>query len=85
MASESRVLGSALVHDSEYREHFTGEGHPERPERYTAVIEGLASDGLLERTLNLAPRPAELEEIAACHSPAIFSWRSKKSRPARAP
>lgn len=65
-------LPTALVHDSEYREHFTGEGHPERPERYTAVLEALAADGLLARTLNLAPRPADIEEIAACHTPAYI-------------
>ena len=61
-------MPTALVHDSEYREHLTGDGHPERPDRYTAVIEALAADGLLERTLNLAPRSATVEEIAACHS-----------------
>lgn len=61
-------MPTVLVHDSEYREHITGEGHPERPQRYTAVIEALTAGGLLERTLNLAPRSATVDEIAACHS-----------------
>ncbi|MBI1352832.1 MAG: histone deacetylase [Acidobacteria bacterium] len=68
MPADSTAPRTALVRDARYRRHDTPPGHPEQPARYTAVVEGLAEAGLLDRLLDLAPRPAVEDEIAACHA-----------------
>ena len=63
-------MTTAIVHHPIYREHETGEGHPERPERYTVVMEALREDeklwsGLLELQAGAASRGS----VQACHTP----------------
>ena len=63
-------MKTAIVHHPVYREHDTGEGHPECPERYTIIMNGLRSDaelwdGLAEIEAPLATRG----DIGACHTP----------------
>jgi acetoin utilization deacetylase AcuC-like enzyme len=63
-------MTTAIVHHPIYREHETGEGHPERPERYTVVVEALRRDEklwpeILELQATAAPRGL----IQACHTP----------------
>ena len=40
-------MATALLLDSIYKQHLTGSGHPERPERYDAVNAGLEREGLV--------------------------------------
>ena len=50
-----------------YLKHHTGAGHPERPERLTAIVERFQQRGL--RLVQLKPAPAALEWITAVHAP----------------
>jgi len=59
---------TAILNDPMCREHLVGRSHPERPERYDAVVEGLEGEGLLARTQELAPRAATEDELALCHT-----------------
>jgi acetoin utilization deacetylase AcuC-like enzyme len=51
--------------------HDTGPGHPERPQRLQAVLDGVAGAGLDEVLVDLEPRPATRAELEAVH-PAAF-------------
>src|SRR5713226_1191999 len=56
---------TALLADPISKEHVTGPGHAERPERFDAAVTALQELELLK----LAPRAATEDEIALCHSP----------------
>ena len=60
-------MATALLLDSFYKQHLTGPGHPERPERYDAITAALEREGLAKSLDRLAPRPATEDEIAMCH------------------
>jgi len=62
------ALKTGLVSHRLYREHDPGEGHPECPERYDAVLRGIAEAVPKERLLTLEPRAATEDEIALCHT-----------------
>lgn len=55
----------AVIEDAQYREHRSPPGHPECPERLTAVAAAIAARE--DRLLRLPPRPAAAEEILAVH------------------
>ena len=55
----------AVVEDPRYREHRPPNGHPERPERLSAVGRAIAERR--ERLASLDPRPAGDEELVAVH------------------
>ncbi len=59
---------TALLADAIYKEHVTGRGHPERPERYDAVAGALGEAGLTKSLVRVEARAATEEEIAACHT-----------------
>jgi acetoin utilization deacetylase AcuC-like enzyme len=60
---------TALFADPRCREHLVGRDHPERPERFDAVLGDLRNAGLVERTTPLSARSATLEELLLCHTP----------------
>ncbi len=60
---------TALLIDPIYREHLTGRPHPERPERFDAVVEGLQRAGLLDRLSRVDRRAATEDELLLCHTP----------------
>ena len=60
---------TALLADPVYRNHRPGPQHPERPERFDAVLEGLRHAGIAEGMPAIKPRAATEEEIALCHRP----------------
>lgn len=66
--SDPSEKSTALLADPIYKNHETGAGHPERPERYDAVLQALAQAGLMKSVTRIAPRAANEEEITACHS-----------------
>lgn len=55
--------------DPIFREHLAGRQHPERPERFDAVMHGLAQAGLLDRLPRIDSRAATEEELLFCHTP----------------
>ena len=59
---------TGLLADPIYRDHLVGRDHPERPERFDAVIEGLQSANLVERLTHSDRRAATDEELALCHT-----------------
>jgi acetoin utilization deacetylase AcuC-like enzyme len=61
-------MGTALLLDRIYMQHQTGPGHPERPERYDAIISGLEGAGLVKAAVRIPARRATEDEIALCHS-----------------
>ncbi|NUQ62208.1 MAG: SUMF1/EgtB/PvdO family nonheme iron enzyme [Pirellulales bacterium] len=58
---------TGFVYSDVYLSHKTGESHPERPERLTAIVDRLKTAGLLERLQTIAPRKAEMSFVAAVH------------------
>jgi acetoin utilization deacetylase AcuC-like enzyme len=68
-ADRTTTAPTGLVCDPAYRDHDTGAGHPERPARVDAVIQGLHRSGLLEHCHVIAPRPASEAELLRCHTP----------------
>lgn len=59
---------TGLAADSAVKKHDPGPGHPERPERYDAVMNGLESAGLVEKLLRFEARSATEDELALVHS-----------------
>ena len=64
------AVGTGFVYDDIYLKHDTGAGHPERPERLTAIVSGLKRDGLFAGLVPLRPMAAPVEWIETIHSPA---------------
>jgi len=62
-------MKTALMADPIFREHLAGRQHPERPERFDAVMHGLAQAGLLDRLPRIDSRAATEEELLLCHTP----------------
>lgn len=61
-------MTTALIYSEDYLRHDTGD-HPERQERYSAVLGGLqAASDLWSGLLKLAPREATLAELLRCHT-----------------
>jgi len=61
---------TALFADPRCREHLAGvQHHPERPERFDAVMDGLRQARLLDRLEPLAARTATEDELRLCHTP----------------
>jgi acetoin utilization deacetylase AcuC-like enzyme len=48
--------------------HENGPGHPERPERLTAIRTRLERTGLLEHLVEIAPEPCPIDLIARVHA-----------------
>jgi acetoin utilization deacetylase AcuC-like enzyme len=62
-------MKTVLLADPIYREHLVGvRGHPERPERFDAVLGALRGAGL-EGLGRVESRDATEEELAFCHTP----------------
>ncbi|MFP4374864.1 MAG: histone deacetylase [Spirochaetaceae bacterium] len=57
----------ALVRDPLYLEHTNGAGHPERPERLTAVDEAIEGVAFSDELLDLPARDADHDELARIH------------------
>ena len=58
----------ALYDDPLFREHDSGEGHPERPARLDALCHGVREAGLQQRMRAVPPRPARRVELERVHT-----------------
>lgn len=59
---------TALLIDPVFKQHDTGPGHPERPERYDALTRAFERAGLTKSLLRVATRPATEDEVALVHT-----------------
>jgi acetoin utilization deacetylase AcuC-like enzyme len=57
-----------FVTHERYRDHQTGHGHPERPERLRAVVDGARLSGLDSDLVQVEPRPATRRELERVHT-----------------
>lgn len=62
-------MSTAIIYSHKYLEHKTGGGHPERPERLTAIINGIKETNLLKDkgVAVIEPRYASIEELQLVH------------------
>jgi acetoin utilization deacetylase AcuC-like enzyme len=60
---------TGLLYDGIFLRHQTGTGHPEKPQRLTAIIQRLKENGLLSQLTALAPAPASPEWLTTIHTP----------------
>src|SRR5579872_2733684 len=66
--SSAATYTTAILADPVYKNHDPGAGHPERPERYDAVVDALNTAGLMKSLGRIESRFAGEDEIALCHS-----------------
>jgi acetoin utilization deacetylase AcuC-like enzyme len=64
-------VGVLYLTDPRFLDHDTGPGHPERPARLRAVEEGIASAGVGEALVRVAPRAATRADLEVLHDPAL--------------
>ena len=66
-------MTTAIVHHPVYRQHDTGPGHPESPNRYDVVMAALKSDATLwSNLLEVQAQEARRTDIQACHSGQMY-------------
>ena len=66
-------MTTALIHHPLYREHDTGEAHPDQPARYEVVMSALrADDELWSRLKEIEAPGAQRGDVQACHMPQHF-------------
>ncbi len=63
-------MTTALVYDTLFLEHIPPSHHPESPDRLRAIMDFLEQQGVLQHPdlLQLKPRPATDDELAAVHT-----------------
>lgn len=74
------MSGTALIADTLYKQHDTGMGHPERPERYDAIIHALDTAGLTRAMTRLKPRAATEDEVALVHTKRYIELAAREIR-----
>jgi acetoin utilization deacetylase AcuC-like enzyme len=62
------AITTALLIDPIFKQHDTGPGHPERPERYDALTRAFDHAGLIKSLPQIPTRPATEDEIALVHT-----------------
>jgi acetoin utilization deacetylase AcuC-like enzyme len=66
-------MATAIIYSDEYLKHDTGQ-HPERRERYSAVMGGVVADSdLWQSFVKLAPVAATDDELLRCHSTRVVA------------
>src|SRR6188768_1964869 len=61
-------LPTGLLLDGVYRDHDTGVGHPECPDRYKAITAALEKADLVSRATAIAQQPATDDDVLLCHT-----------------
>jgi|WetSurMetagenome_2_1015567.scaffolds.fasta_scaffold96242_1 acetoin utilization deacetylase AcuC-like enzyme len=64
-------MNVGLVYDDAYLRHASP-GHPERPERLSAIRDALTKAGLWDRLVRISARPATDEVLGLVHTPAYI-------------
>ncbi len=66
---DAGVPTTGLLFGEIYLKHDTGYGHPERPDRLTAIVRRLKETGLLDQLAAIEPAPADAQRLTAVHAP----------------
>lgn len=66
--------GTAFVSHPDYAKHLTGPGHPERPDRITAITNAVEHSVLVDRLERITPEAATPEELAAVHTQVYIDY-----------
>ena len=61
---------TGFAYHSDYLNHDTGPGHPERPDRLRASLAALQQSDVWEQLHHIEPTPASVAQIAYAHNPA---------------
>ncbi len=75
---------TGLTADPSVNQHEAGAGHPERPGRFTAVLNQLKTSGLVDQLVVLGARTASDDELALAHTRdylALVEREVKEKRP----
>ena len=67
-AMSSKSPSTGLLLDGVFRDHDTGGGHPECPDRYKAITAALEKADLVGRAEPVAQQPATDDDILLCHT-----------------
>ena len=59
---------TGLVQDERFQRHLTGEGHPERPERLSAIARRLSESGITQRCVPVIVGPVDMDLVRRVHS-----------------
>ncbi len=70
-------MPTAVTWNSACRHHYGGAGHPERPQRFEAVLEALRRPELAALISWVAAQPAERSAIERVHTPEYVSMLAK--------
>jgi acetoin utilization deacetylase AcuC-like enzyme len=68
-SASTRPARTGFVYGEIYLRHRTSEGHPERPERLTAILSRLEDKGLLAGLTRIEPVAASDRWLTTVHSP----------------
>ena len=60
-------MSTAFIYDQRFRDHDTGQGHPERPDRLRAIVHQLKEGKLWERLEHLPIEPAPMQWVERIH------------------
>ncbi len=71
---------TGVVADSICKEHDAGPGHPERPARFDAVVDGLKQARLWTRLVTIEARDATGAELHRCHESGYLSRVEREIR-----
>lgn len=67
--SEDTSKKTGFLYDDIYLEHITTPGHPETPQRLTAIVDKLKNKGLHNKLVCLKPSPVSMEWLKTIHTP----------------
>lgn len=80
---EVSSVKTGLVADGRFRDHLAGREHPERPERYDAVMAALAQAGLIDKLIRIPARDITPDELGLCHTPEYLAQAHRDVREGR--
>jgi len=70
--TEDTARCTGIVRDPRYQDHIAGPGHPESPERLTAIYERLDQEDIGTVLESITPRAATKDELGWSHTPSYI-------------
>jgi acetoin utilization deacetylase AcuC-like enzyme len=70
--ADKRLRRTGVVHSERFKDHFTGDGHPENPSRIGAIGRAVKTPSLAGRLSPIPTRSAEREEILIVHTERLY-------------